>query len=98
MRRWLTVVVAGMAVGLSSRRRRLRHSGGRVLQGLSGTCESAFGNGPAPQSFGVEGGYALTPWVAIFGEGGRVMDAGPASVGNGAQIHRELPRGHSCQT
>jgi len=86
MRRWLAVVVAGMAVVLSSSAAQAQTSSAEGFRGFAGiVAQSAFGN-VTSQSFGVEGGYALTPRVVIFGEGGRVMDAAPPSVGNGAQI------------
>ncbi len=85
MRRWLTVVVAGMAVVLLSNVAQGQTSAADRFSGFAGiVAQSAFGN-VTSQSFGVEGGYALTPRVVIFGEGGRVMDAAPPSVGIGAQ-------------
>jgi opacity protein-like surface antigen len=89
MRRWLTVVVAGTAVVLSSSvaqgqtSRTAAADGPRSYAGIVG--ESAFGN-VTSQSFGLEGGFALTPRVVLFAEGGRVFDAAPSSVGEAAQI------------
>ena len=48
-------------------------------------AQSAFGN-VTSQSFGVEGGVALTPSLAIFAEAGMVRDAAPKSIGASAQI------------
>jgi opacity protein-like surface antigen len=46
---------------------------------------SAFGN-VTSQAFGFEGGTSLTPSIGIFVEGGKVVDAAPASLGQSAQL------------
>jgi opacity protein-like surface antigen len=88
MRRWLTMAAMGTAVVFS----------GSVAQGQTApgstdgprsyagvVAESAFGN-VTSQSFGLEAGYAVTPHIVIFAEGGHVMDAAPSSMGAGAQL------------
>ena len=100
MRRWLTVVVAGTAVVLSSSvaqgqtSRTAAADGPRSYAGIVG--ESAFGN-VTSQSFGLEGGFALTPRVVLFAEGGRVLRRGAVLRGRGRANHRDLSRWLACQ-
>ena len=86
MRRWLTVAAAGAAVVMASG---VAQGQTRITEDPKGyagiVAESAFGN-VTSQSFGAEAGYAVTPQFVIFIEGGRVMDAAPSSLGQGAQI------------
>jgi opacity protein-like surface antigen len=88
MRRWLTVAAMGAVVVFSGSVAQGQTAPGstdgpRSFAGI--VAESAFGN-VTSQSFGLEGGYAVTPRIVIFAEGGRVMDAAPSSVGAGAQL------------
>lgn len=52
---------------------------------VGGFAQSAFGN-VTSQSFGAEAGYALSPALEVFVEGGRTVDAAPASMGQAAQL------------
>jgi opacity protein-like surface antigen len=52
---------------------------------VGGFVQSAFGN-VTSQSFGAEAGFGLTPAVDVFIEGGRTVDAAPASMGQAAQL------------
>jgi opacity protein-like surface antigen len=52
---------------------------------VEGVAQAAFGN-VTSQSYGAEGGFNLTPRVAIFAEFGMTLDTAPASVGSSAQI------------
>lgn len=48
-------------------------------------AQSAFGN-VTSQSFGVEGGVAVTPSLAIFAEVGMARDTAPKAIGLAAQV------------
>ena len=52
---------------------------------VGGFAQSAFGN-VTSQSFGAEAGFCLSPTVEVFVEGGRTVDAAPASMGQAAQL------------
>jgi opacity protein-like surface antigen len=87
-RRWLTVAAMGAAMLFSGRvaQGQTAHGSADGPQSYAGImAQSAFGN-VTSQSFGLEGGYAVSPRVVIFAEGGRVFDAAPSSVGAGAQL------------
>ncbi|HEX4346065.1 MAG TPA: hypothetical protein VHZ73_00745, partial [Vicinamibacterales bacterium] len=52
---------------------------------VGGFAQSAFGN-VTSQSFGAEAGVRLSPAIDLFVEGGRTLDAAPASMGAAAEI------------
>jgi opacity protein-like surface antigen len=51
---------------------------------VEGVAQSAFGN-VMSQSYGAEGGFAVTPGLWIFLEGGRIRDIATAAIGTAAQ-------------
>jgi opacity protein-like surface antigen len=51
---------------------------------IGGFAQSAFGN-VTSQSFGAEAGFGVAPQIEVFIEGGRTVDAAPASMGAAAQ-------------
>ena len=51
---------------------------------IEGVAQSAFGN-VTSQSYGAEGGFAVTPGLWIFVEGGEIRDVATAAIGTAAQ-------------
>lgn len=52
---------------------------------IGGFAQSAFGN-VTSQSFGAEAGFTVSPTIDVFIEGGRTVDAAPASMGAAAEL------------
>jgi opacity protein-like surface antigen len=52
---------------------------------VEGVAQSAFSNVNS-QSYGAEGGFALTPGLWIFVEGGKIRDVATAAIGTAAQL------------
>jgi opacity protein-like surface antigen len=51
---------------------------------VEGVAQSAFGNATS-QSYGAEGGFAVTPGLWIFVEGGKIRNVATAAIGIAAQ-------------
>jgi opacity protein-like surface antigen len=51
---------------------------------VEGVAQSAFGN-VTSQSYGAEGGFAVTPGLWVFVEGGKIRDVATAAIGTAAQ-------------
>ena len=52
---------------------------------VEGVAQSAFGNATS-QSYGAEGGFAVTPGLWIFVEGGQIRNVATEAVGTAAQL------------
>ena len=79
MRSFVMLTLGLLAIG------RVAHAQSAASKGyVEGVAQSAFGN-VTSQSYGAEGGFALTPGLWIFVEGGQIRDVATAAIGTAAQ-------------
>ena len=79
MRSFVMLTLGLLALG------RVAHAQSAAGKGyVEGVAQSAFGN-VTSQAYGAEGGFALTPGLWIFVEGGQIRDVATAAIGTAAQ-------------
>ena len=79
MRSFVMLTLGLLALG------RVAHAQSAAGKGyVEGVAQSAFGN-VTSLSYGAEGGFALTPGLWIFVEGGQIRDVATAAIGTAAQ-------------